>query len=341
MTGHSKNMANKSVSRSIGVYFSANDVVYDWAVAFLNSFRSFNPELRLILIPFNDDCDRLLQLQYTYNFEVYIDPSFERLEAIGEAFELGHTPTGPYWFRRYAAFWGPCDRFMYLDVRQVVLADLSTIIKSLDAYDFDLLHFDCALNQVYEPGELRRTLLRKGKAKGFLSGAWAARQGLFSLQEFEQLATDAVKVRSQLNPRNTDQAFINYCCDISYIRYGHVADVLGDICSTSWARTSGEIYIEDEKYYLWDYGGLDHKHQFYLLHWAGYPLSTAMPNYALSRKFQRMGKSLWVDNFQQIARLLHELPNRALLLARKNRFISTLYHSRILKNANAPTSISR
>ena len=43
---------------SIGVYFSANDVVYDWAIAFLNSYRTFNPDLRLILIPFNEECDR-------------------------------------------------------------------------------------------------------------------------------------------------------------------------------------------------------------------------------------------------------------------------------------------
>lgn len=115
----------------MGVYFSANDAVYDWAIAFLNSFREFNPDLRLLLIPFNEECDRLLKLQDTYNFEIYTDPSFERLEAIGKAFELGHTPTGPYWFRRYAAFWGPCDRFMYLDARQVVLADLKPTIQAL------------------------------------------------------------------------------------------------------------------------------------------------------------------------------------------------------------------
>src|SRR6476659_7009240 len=94
---------------TIGVYFSANDAVCDWAIAFLNSFRTFNPDLRLILIPFNEQCDRLLKLQDAYQFEVYRDSAFSRLEAIGEAFELGYTPTGPYWFRRYAALWGPLE----------------------------------------------------------------------------------------------------------------------------------------------------------------------------------------------------------------------------------------
>ncbi len=307
----------------IGVYFSANDVVYDWAIAFLNSYRTFNPDLRLILIPFNNQCDRLLKLQDTYNFEIYTDPSFERLEAIGKAFELGHTPTGPYWFRRYAAFWGPCDRFMYLDARQVVLADLKPIIQALDDYDFDLLHFDCAINQVYEPGELRRQLLRQGKARGFNSGRWAARKGLFTLEEFEQLATDAIKVRDQLNPRNTDQAFINYCCDLKPVCYGHVAEVLGGICQSSWANQPGQIYQINSKYYLWHYGGLDHRKQLVLLHWAGYKLSLIMPANNIWRKFslkRRNAFALLPDYFKGIFSKIY-------YLLKTNRIINTFYHS--------------
>lgn len=261
----------------IGVYFSANDVVYDWTIAFLNSFRKFNPDLRLILIPFNDKCDRLLQLQNKYNFEVYIDPSFDRLEAIGQAFELGHTPTGPYWFRRYAAFWGTLDRFLYLDARQVILADLTPFLTALDEFSFDFLYYDCAIDQVYEPGEFRQQLLRQGKGRGFNSGRWAARKGLFSIDEFEQLATEALKIREQLNPRNTDQAFINYCCDMKPVVAGHLAEVIGGICQNGWARQSGHIYQGNNKYYRWDYGGLDHKKQIILVHWAGYHWNDFFP----------------------------------------------------------------
>jgi hypothetical protein len=266
-----------SNSQNIGVYFSANDKVYDWTIAFLNSFRTFNPDLRLILIPFNEECDRILQLQTQYNFEIYIDPSFARLEAIGKAFELGHTPTGPYWFRRYAAFWGPLDLFMYLDARQVVLANLIPLITALGQFNFDFLHYDCAINQVYEPGEFRQQLLRQGRGRGFNSGRWASRKGLFSIEEFETLAAEALKIRNQLNPRNTDQVFINYCCDIKPVVYGHFAEVLGGICQNGWTRQSGNIYQENGKYYLWDYGGLDHKKQVVLVHWAGYKWTDFFP----------------------------------------------------------------
>ena len=314
------------MNREIGVYFSANDIVYDWSIAFLNSFRQFNPNLRLILIPFNEECDRLLKLQDTYQFEIYVDPSFEALEAIGKAFELGYTPTGPYWFRRYAAFWGPCDRFMYLDARQIVLADLRPIIQALDTYNFELLHFDCAINQVYEPGELRRKLLREGKARGFNSGRWVARKDLFNLREFEQYAAHALKIRDQLNPRNTDQAFINYCCDMKSVEYGHIADVMGSVCRTSWARQPGKIYQDDGKYYLWDYGGLAHKYQLLLLHWAGYKLNTLMPNYWIFSLFLNKRKNRIYDISEQILSTLLDIPYKFILAAKKNRYINDFYH---------------
>ncbi|WP_233993787.1 hypothetical protein, partial [Salinibacter altiplanensis] len=263
---------------SRGVYFSANDAVYDWAVAFLNSYRQFNPNLPLFLIPFDEDCSRLLELQSEYDFETYTDSAFERLEGIGEAFELGHAEgVGPYWFRRYAAFWGPLDEFMYLDARQLVLADLEPFVTAPGEYGFDFMHYDCALDQVYEPGPFRREMLRQNRGRGFNSGRWASRKGLFSIDEFEDLAEEALEIRDQLNPRNTDQSFINYCCDVKPVQYGHFAEVMGNICQQGWANQPGSVYERDGGYYLWNYGGLDHKKCLVLLHWAGISEGPTMP----------------------------------------------------------------
>ncbi|MBU7587114.1 MAG: hypothetical protein KAF91_30415 [Nostoc sp. TH1S01] len=313
-------------SQSIGVYFSANDVVYDWTIAFLNSFRSFNPDLRLILIPFNEQCDHLLKLSDTYQFEIYTDSSFSRLEAIGQSFELGYTSTGPYWFRRYASFWGMLDHFMYLDARQIVLTDLKPVIEAVETLEFDFLHYDCAIDQVYEPGAFRQELLKQGRGRGFNSGRWASRKGLFSIEEFEQLAESALKIRNQLNPRNTDQAFINYCCDMKPVRYGHFAEVIGGICQNGWARQSGKIYWKNGKYYLWDYGGLDHKKQMFLLHWAGYKMKPLMPNKFLFYKYLLINQSIlkWVLIYVQLG--LYYLFLFPLETVKKHRFFNTTYH---------------
>jgi len=320
-------MTNHQPIHKYGIYFLANDVVYDWTIAFLNSFRTFNPDLPLYLIPFNDDCDRVLSLKDTYNFDIYTDESFSRLEAIGEAFELGYTKTGPYWFRRYAAFWGPVEKFMYLDTRQVILADLKPYIQALEEFDFDFLHYDCAIDQVYEVGEFRRNMLRRGGGRGFNSGRWASYRGLFSLEEFEQLGEKALQIREQLNPRNTDQAFINYCCDMKPVRYGHVAEVMGGICQDGWARKQGTIYKQNGKYFLWDYGGIYHNNQLILLHWAGYNLDPLIPFYEILLSFSLQNKSVLITCFVNLKSLFKRAINFPFNKLRKNRWINMSYHS--------------
>lgn len=312
--------------QSWGVYFSANDAVYDWAVAFLNSFRAHNPSLRLLLIPFNDHYDRLLRLQSRYHFEPWTDPAFAPLEAIGRAFELGHTPTGPYWFRRYAAFWGPLERFMYLDARQLVLADLTPTIAALDEYNFDFLHYDCAVDQVYAPGPLRQSLLHQGRGRGFNSGRWASRRGLFTLDEFENLAATALTQRDQLNPRNTDQAFINYCCDHQPVRYAHLAEVTGGIAHTAWARQPGAIYRQDGRYHLWDYGGQDHKKQLILLHWAGYRLDSRMPHRRLFDHYALAGRPRAEKVRWHLRHAVDALWRQPFTWVRQNRQVNAFYH---------------
>ena len=184
-----------------GVYFSANDHVLPWALAFLKSFRVLHPQTPLYLIPFNDEVENLLGLARRYNFKVFEDPeSFSRLEAIGDAFELGHsTGLGRYWFRRYAAFWGPLEEFLYLDVRQVVLGNLNPFINAPSSYNLDLVHYDVAVDQVYEPSPMLTGFLQQARGRGFNSGRWASRKGIFTLEDFEKLGAEAVAKRDQLN----------------------------------------------------------------------------------------------------------------------------------------------
>jgi hypothetical protein len=260
---------------SSGVYFSANDAVLPWTIPFLNSFRAYNPLTRLIWIPFNDESDRLDRLATAYQFETFSDPSFPALEAIGRAMELGHASYGRFWFRRYAAFWGPLKRFLYLDARQVVLMNLDEFVSAPAVFGLDLVHYDTHLEQVYTSGPMRAAFLRDGLAHGFNSGRWASRRGLFTLSDFGILTEELLKLRDQLNPRNTDQAFINYCCDARRVRMAKINELLGDIISSGWARQTGRPYLDEHAVWrLWDHGGNDHKKRILLLHWAGQDLNT-------------------------------------------------------------------
>lgn len=313
-----------NVSNQTGAYFSASDGVLPWAEAFLKSFREHNPTLSLFLIPFGGKSDELLRLSDQYQFEVFEDPSFADLEALGDRYELGHTPHGKYWFRRYAAFWGPLERFWYLDVRQLILADLSSSLTLLD--DFDLIHYDTAINQVYEPGPHRNELLGERRGRGFNSGRWLARRGAFTLDELLVLGEKSLQIRDQLNPRNTDQAFINYCCDHKPLRMAHLAELDGEMASNGWARAHPEVYRDGSDWRVWDHGGLDHKKNLLLLHWAGIPESPVMPHRWLFRRFGGKGGAAsrraleWLkDSFAW--------PALALVVAmRRHRRINRIFH---------------
>jgi hypothetical protein len=216
---------------------------------------------------------------------------------------------------------------MYLDARQVVLANLTPLITALDQFGFEFLHYDCAINQVYEPGEFRQQLLRQGRGRGFNSGRWASRKGLFSLEDFEKLAAQALKIRDQLNPRNTDQAFINYCCDMKPVVYGHFAEVIGGICQNAWARQSGHIYQENGKYYLWDYGGLDHKKHVVLVHWAGYKWTNLLPCNWILLSFTTTIKYKIFLLIKYIFSVISKIPTFLVTIFISQRNINCAYHS--------------
>ncbi len=301
-----------------GVYFSANDNVLPWVIAFLRSFRAYNPELKLYLIPFDSNCNQILGLASEFDFSVYEDDAFSELEDLGRKFELGHTEYGPYWFRRYASFWGPLDHFIYSDSRSIVLSDLNPVLDQLNENDF--IYYDQAIDQVYNPGNFRSQLVKNGKAKGFLSGFWASKKDLFSKQELLKLGDEAVsKFRDDLNSRNTDQAFINYCFDHKKnLTSTKLSELLESVVHTSWAGQRGSVYKKENDYYLWDYGGLDHKKRVIYLHWAGYHWNDLIPqrhilNYfkapALSVRFKRVvnGLKKWIKSRFWLRRLLNNL----------------------------------
>ena len=57
-----------------GVYTLANDPMYDWLVAFLESMREHEPDLPIVVIPFDDRIERVARLRGKYCFAIMDDP---------------------------------------------------------------------------------------------------------------------------------------------------------------------------------------------------------------------------------------------------------------------------
>jgi hypothetical protein len=308
-----------------GAYMLANDYVFDWAAAFLESFRVHNPDLPLYLIPFDDRCDEIAGLASKYQFETFEHESFDVLESIGEKLELGVTPSGPHWFRRFASFWGPLDEFIYLDCRMVVLADVEPLIQAMDTYDCDFLHFEGGLDQVYDPGPVRTELVRDRRAQGFNSGRWVTRKGLFSRARLQEVATELEQHRDQMNRRNTDQFFLNYLVHTGDVRYASVHDLMPEVSRLTWPRVPGTIYNDQGEYKVWSHGRPEHNTTVVFLHWAGIGRSPGMERRWLFRRFWFRSKS-FVERARLWGREILVMPVVTLLdWLRRSRWVRMVY----------------
>jgi lipopolysaccharide biosynthesis glycosyltransferase len=313
--------------KNIGAYFLANDLIYDWVISFLESFREFNPSLKLFLIPFDNNYSNLKSLGKKFNFEIFEeDFIFKRLEIIGKQLETGYTTTSPYWFRRFASFWGPLDRFIYLDSRIVVLNNLEPLIKAIDTYNCDFLHFEGGLDQVYNLGYLRESLVIEKKAQGFNSGKWISRKNLFSVEFIEQMSCFLVENRPQFNARNTDQFFLNYLIHSSNVKSASIHDLIPHLSRLTWPPMPGSIYRENGIYKTWSYGMSEHKKEIILIHWAGIKESSIMPRRHIFLKYRLKSEPLYLKLKILILDLLLKPILWFYIRLKSNRIVNMWYH---------------
>jgi hypothetical protein len=308
----------------VGVYVLANDQVIEWFTAFVSSFRAYNPTLPLRLIPFDEESSRCEALVRETGGEAYRDEAaFSRLEELGRRLEVSNADARPRWFRRFVAFDGPFDAFAYLDCRMLVLADISRFAAAAHTYEVPVVHFDVAINQVYNQGFLRTDYCRRGFGHGFLSGMFASRKGLFSFDRMAMAVDELVAVRDQMNLRNTDQFFLNYLCDANSLRTCHMADLDSRLTHSAWANDRGSLYEDDDGVWRkWDFGGLEHRQQMIFLHWAGIRLHPSMPHFSLYRRFRRPRRG----PLGLLAETLTCAGGKIAFRLRSNRAANTLYH---------------
>jgi hypothetical protein len=193
-----------------GVYFLANDGILDLAIAFLNSFRTYNPSIALCLVPFDDAIEKLLQLRERYGFSVWQDEGLlSRCDEIAVRFH-GET-VGQY--RKLSMWEGPFEEFVYIDTDTIVLEDISFVFPLLEQYAFVTSHSNL-------PG-LRKwvwkeTILKAGRltaaqiAFAANTGFVVSRRGRLTLSGVEAKLTDALELLPHMELLCTEQPLLNY-----------------------------------------------------------------------------------------------------------------------------------
>ncbi|GFE67403.1 Npun_R2821/Npun_R2822 family protein [Chroococcus sp. FPU101] len=214
-----------------GICTLANDRVFEQLIALLNSIDEIlGKDTPVCVYPYDDNTQQIAaEIAKRPNVQLYTDrESIQRWDNFAKAAWDTHPTARERWkkadsdeyhrfgtHRRYCAFDGPFDRFIYMDGDTLAMGPMEQIFKLLDQYDcivYDFQHKD--LTHVYEvasPKLLEVFPQERLQSEIFCSGFYASKKNLFPEEQrnwlIEQLQNGDAEI---LYPMAPDQTLINY-----------------------------------------------------------------------------------------------------------------------------------
>ncbi|NCS31121.1 MAG: sugar transferase [Microcystis aeruginosa F13-15] len=214
-----------------GICTLANDRVYDQLIALLNSIEvNGGKALPVCVYPYDDNIERIrAEIAQRPNVQLFDNQEIiERWDNFAKSAWEPHPTAKERWLkagsrgyhrfgthRRYCAFDGPFDRFIYMDGDTLLMSPLDRVFAQLDNYDcvvYDFQHKD--ITHVYEvtsPKLLEIFPQERLNQEIFCSGFYGSKKGLFDENHrdwlIEQLRTGEAEI---LYPMAPDQTIVNY-----------------------------------------------------------------------------------------------------------------------------------
>lgn len=286
-----------------GVYFVANDAIYELAVAFLKSFRIHNPSARLCLIPYDDHVQRLAQLAETYNFSFFADATlFARCADISRCIHGGKV-FGHY--RKLAAWHGPFDEFVYIDTDTVVTSGVAFVYELLKEHSFVFSNSDFPdtrrwvwRDTIYAAGALTERQIAFAANTGFFCSTKAA----LSIDAAERMLPGALALLEHMELLCIEQPFLNYLVVTSGKSFNSISNLLVEKCARHYPveKWGGEKFK-----LLRMENCCTPQHNVLLVHWAGQwqPTERERRCYDLLRKLGYKGSLPTMRLFMRNRRL--------------------------------------
>ncbi|BDA66999.1 nucleotide-diphospho-sugar transferase protein [Rivularia sp. IAM M-261] len=266
-----------------GIYILANDVVYDQLIALLNSIEVHAGKNYLIcILPYDNRLERVKEeVKRRSNVEIFADTSVIELwdnfvydvwrthpnafKAWSEQGISGIYRMGTH--RRFCAFDGQFDRFIYLDADTLVLNSLEYIFRQLDHNDFvvyDFQHkdpthvYDVKSKQLFNVFSQARI-----DNEIFCSGMYATKKGLFNQEKQNYLLSKLTQGDAEVLYRNApDQTILNYMVMRSCVSIWNFALHLSEDEITGCCVTSPHFEEKDNVLY-------DKQNRLTYLHYIG------------------------------------------------------------------------
>ena len=272
-----------------GLYCLANDAVLDWTLAFLESLRVYNPGVELVVIPFDERTDRLAALAPVYDFVLLDMPElFTALDAVGRTLHPG-SHVGEKMFRKFAAFHGAHDHFLFLDADIVVLTALDPLMDQLLASRTDFIFFDTSPDWVYADPAFRRVMRRQYGSREFAAGAMVSHKGFLGVDDLSAVCVDQDRLRRVFPSGVFDQPYWNYLVDRKKARVAAAYEIIPSLPSGIWAAEPVDIAAKQLRKQLRANAASPVTRRGKLmpfLHWAGYRCNHTIPNLELFLHFR-------------------------------------------------------
>jgi hypothetical protein len=175
MTPQDAQSGAESTSRAVvglpRTVFLANDVMFSQGLAFLESFRAYNPDLTLSMIPFADDIAKFERISSIYHFDI-LQLDTQRWDELAKEF----FPNAQQKYRnrlgKLAIFDVKSPTTIYLDLDIVVLKDLTFLATKIIDGTADMI-FAATNNDPWVYNETYRAHAQFANSRRFSDGFFA------------------------------------------------------------------------------------------------------------------------------------------------------------------------
>ncbi len=274
--------------RTRGVYILGNDVVLEYAIGLFRSLRHHSPDIPVRLLPYDNRLEKLRPWLERYRIDLHPDPDYGFYDRLGDEL-LERVHLGHHMFRKFAAFAGPYDDFLYLDADIAVLAPVEELLARFARSGAEFMTFDSDLDNVYRRTPWRAALEQSGRTKGFNAGAFLSRRGLFPRPRLTALLAEARRVRENF-VFQYDQPFFNFAVDTTGLRQVRLAEFDPTCPDKQWGDQVP--FIEHEG--AWRLGTPGHRDYGKVqpfIHWAGHDAGERTPNRHVFYHYRLLGEA--------------------------------------------------
>ncbi|MCP6762695.1 MAG: sugar transferase [Fischerella sp. CENA71] len=266
-----------------GICTLANDRVYDQLIALLNSIEAiYGQQISVCVYPYDDNTEQIAaEIACRPNVQLYNNQySIQKWDEFVYNIWDAHPTAKKNWWevsgdkyyrvgthRRFCAFDGPFNHFVYMDADTLLMSQLDKIFAQLNqsdwvVYDFqykDLSHVynvsSAKLREIFTPEQLQ--------TKIFCSGFYASKKNIFDSQRqeyfLEKLRQGEVAILYDMAP---DQTILNYMVMRSGIYIYNFAHHLPENEISGCCVTSP--HFEEKNHVLYD-----HNTRLTYLHYIG------------------------------------------------------------------------